>query len=328
MPLRIRKTSRRFKLATRRRRRITNIKDIGNKKKRRQVWKLRRIDNIKAKKTEYFKRRALRKVGGFKAAPYKIHTQETKKIADETVINGYEEEIEGDHKIDEFSKHFSGLREPKILITTSNGDPYVKTKKLINELLDVFPDAKYFQRRCFTISNIIKQANKKNYTSIIVIHQDKNNFGHYGYCRGAHKLLHVALPNGPTAFFRLSSIKTRRQIYKGSLSTAHRPELILSNFTSRLGVRLGRMLGTLFDQRAEFRGRQVVTFRNQRDFIFFRRHRYVFCENGKDCELQELGPRFTLKLIYLHHGLFNPKYAKYEWKWHEDMGLQKLKWYN
>lgn len=114
----------------------------------------------------------------------------------------------------------------------------------------------------------------------------------------------------------------------GAVSTAHRPEMILSNFSSRLGVRLGRMLGTLFDQRAEFRGRQVVTFRNQRDFVFFRRHRYMFIEEGQDCEIQELGPRFTLKLVYLHEGLFNPREANYEWKWHEDMGLEKLRWYN
>lgn len=88
------------------------------------------------------------------------------------------------------------------------------------------------------------------------------------------------------------------------------------------------MLATMFDQRAEFKGRQVVTFRNQRDFVFFRRHRYEFGKDGKDVELQELGPRFTLKLQYLHEGLFDPKYAEYEWKWHEDMGLQKLKWHN
>jgi len=88
------------------------------------------------------------------------------------------------------------------------------------------------------------------------------------------------------------------------------------------------MFATLFDQRAEFRGRQVVTLRNQRDYIFFRRHRYMFYEEGKNVEIQEIGPRFTLKLMYLHQGLFDPDHAEYEWKWNEDMGLEKLKWYN
>jgi len=34
----------------------------------------------------------------------------------------------------------------------------------------------------------------------------------------------------------------------------------------------------LFPQKPEFKGRRVVTFHNQRDFIFFRHHRYVFEE--------------------------------------------------
>jgi len=248
-----------------------------------------------------------------------------KRIKDETMIEGVDEEIENDYAMDEFSAHFSNLTQPKICLTTSFR-PLKKTLAFINELLDVFPDAKYFTRRQFSIKHIVQQAILKKFTSIIIINDDKNDIGYRGYCRGPHKLLHIALPNGPTAYYRLSSIKTRSQIYRGTVSTAHRPELILSNFQTRLGVRLGRMLATFFDQRAEFHGRQVVTFRNQRDFVFFRRHRYVFTEKGKECELQELGPRFTLKLIYIHEGLFDPKYANYEWKWNEDMGLQKLKW--
>lgn len=312
--------------AVRKGKRFVHVNQIKNKSKRCQVWKKRKTQISRIKRRAYFKRRQIRKKYGFEAAPYKIHTQETKRIPDETIVEGFDEEIEGDHAMDEFSSHFTGLTQPKICLTTSIR-PLKGSLEFINELLDVFPDAKYFTRRKFTIKTIVQQAIKKKYTSLIVIHDDKNNRGYRGFCRGAHKLLHVSLPNGPTAFYRLTSIKKRGQIYRGALSTAHRPELILSNFSTRLGVRLGRMCATLFDQRAEFRGRQVVTLRNQRDFVFFRRHRYIFTDGGQDCELQELGPRFTLKLIYLHEGLFDPKYAQYEWKWHEDMGNLKLKWH-
>eukprot|EP01084_Bolivina_argentea_P176670 305671_1 len=275
-------------LSVRRGRRIININQIKNKSKRRQVWATRKVELNRLKRRAYFKRRKLRKQYGFAAAPYKIHTQESKRIPDETTINGYDAEIEGDHAMDEFSSHFSGIGQPKICITTSIR-PLKKTLQFINELLDVFPDSKYFTRRKFTIKSIVQQSIKHKYTSLIVIHDDRNNRGERGFCRGPHKLLHVALPNGPTAFYRLTSIKKRTQIYRGCVSTAHRPELILSNFSTRLGVRLGRMMGTMFDQRAEFRGRQVVTLRNQRDFVFFRRHRYMFTDKGQDCELQELG---------------------------------------
>ena len=84
--------------------------------------------------------------------------------------------------------------------------------------------------------------------------------------------------------------------------TGHRPELILNNFNTRLGKRLGRMIAALFPLDPQFKGRRVVTCHNQRDFLFFRHHRYIFEEGKKKrdgpvrARLQELGPQFTLKL--------------------------------
>ena len=95
------------------------------------------------------------------------------------------------------------------------------------------------------------------------------------------------------------------------------------------------MLGSLFSHDAEFQGRQVVTFHNQRDYIFVRHHRYIFEEKKKKAKkkkaeekepqkplglkdrvkarLQELGPRFTLKLRWLQEGTFDPQFGEYEW---------------
>ena len=61
-------------------------------------------------------------------------------------------------------------------------------------------------------------------------------------------------------------------------ATEHKPELILNNFGTRLGRRVGRMFASLFCQDPTFKGRRAITFHNQRDFIFFRHHRYVFEE--------------------------------------------------
>eukprot|EP01084_Bolivina_argentea_P198931 340487_1 len=216
-------------LAVRRGRRVVHVNQIKNKTKRRQVWSTRKVELNRVKRRAYFKRRQLRKKYGFEAAPYKIHTQESKRVPDETIIDGYDAEIEGDHAMDEFSSHFSNITQPKICITTSVR-PLKGTLGFVNELLDVFPDAKYFTRRRFTIKSIVQQSIKRKYTGLIMIHDDRNNRGAKGFCRGAHKLLHVALPNGPTAFYRLTSVKKRNQIYRGAVSTAHRPELILSNF--------------------------------------------------------------------------------------------------
>jgi len=77
----------------------------------------------------------------------------------------------------------------------------------------------------------------------------------------------------------------------------------------------------------------VVTLHNQRDYIFFRRHRYVFREkrgseksivgtDGKVVKgvedikagLQELGPRFTLKLRRVDRGIQWKSGQEWEWK--------------
>eukprot|EP00268_Persea_americana_P041252 TRINITY_DN4106_c0_g1_i2.p1 TRINITY_DN4106_c0_g1~~TRINITY_DN4106_c0_g1_i2.p1 ORF type:complete len:134 (+),score=14.42 TRINITY_DN4106_c0_g1_i2:292-693(+) len=131
------------------------------------------------------------------------------------------------------------------------------------------------------------------------------------------------------------------------------PELVLNNFTTRLGHRVGRMIQSLFPQDPNFRGRRVVTFHNQRDFIFFRHHRYIFegkeskkpdpknklaksVKNSKGekvsqenviARLQECGPRFTLKLISLQHGTFDTKGGEYEWVHKPDMDTSRRRFF-
>jgi len=95
------------------------------------------------------------------------------------------------------------------------------------------------------------------------------------------------------------------EIYHHGNPTDHNPELILNNFNSKAGRRIGRFFASLFPQNPEFKGRRVITFHNQRDFIFFRHHRYIFKDEGTDVALQEVGPRFTLKLKTLQLGTFD-----------------------
>ena len=120
--------------------------------------------------------------------------------------------------------------------------------------------------------------------------------------------------------------------------TEHNPEIILNNFTTRLGRRFGRFLGSMYPGKKlkidynnlaapQFEGRRVITFHNQRDYIFVRQHRYLF-ENSKKARLQELGPRFTLKPRYLQVGTFNTINAEYEWKFnHKQIETGRRKWF-
>ncbi|KAJ1670215.1 Ribosome production factor 1 [Spiromyces aspiralis] len=153
------------------------------------------------------------------------------------------------------------------------------------------------------MKRIIQYCNHHDYTDILVVKEDHKEPTH---------LIHIHLPNGPTAYYRLTTIVSSKKIEGHARATAHKPELILNRFETRLGHTIGRMFAALFPQVPQFEGRQVVTFHNQRDFIFFRRHRYIF-KSGKKASLQEIGPRFTLKLRWLQKGTYDPQNGEFEW---------------
>lgn len=157
----------------------------------------------------------------------------------------------------------------------------------------------------------------------------------------------IHLPAGPTAYFKLTSFRPSHAIHNHGRCTSHEPELILNNFNTRLGRTVGRMFASLFPQIPAFKGRQVVTFHNQRDFIFIRRHRYIFSNkettvkdddnedgNGKkktkqvaNVTLQELGPRFTLKLQWVQKGTFDAKFGDFEWVFRPEMETSRRKFF-
>jgi ribosome production factor 1 len=48
--------------------------------------------------------------------------------------------------------------------------------------------------------------------------------------------------DGPTTMFKLSSLKLGQEIRGGATCSDHQPELILNNFNTRVGHRLGDLL--------------------------------------------------------------------------------------
>nr|ASF90190.1 hypothetical protein SPAR05813 [Bartheletia paradoxa] len=183
---------------------------------------------------------------------------------------------------------------PKILITT--GPKACKdTYEFCDELVGVFPGSEFIRRKRgkgFELGKIAGWCAKRGYSDLMVVNEDHKT-------PNAITLIH--LPNGPTAYFKLTSIQLSQAITGHARPTPHTPELILNNFATRLGHHVGRMFQSLFPHVPEFEGRQAVTLHVQRDFIFFRRHRYMF-KNTERTALQEIGPRFTLKLRWLKKG--------------------------
>lgn len=197
---------------------------------------------------------------------------------------------------------------PKILITTSKR-PSKNTYSFAKELIQLFPYSTFVKRGVqFEIDKISEYCIKRNYTTLIVINENrkvpgilylsislyiKNQIDH---------LIIIHLPIGPSFYFTLSSIKPISCIYQHGHATSHIPELIINNFITPLGSTVEYMFRSLFPTQPEIEGRQVVTIHNQRDFIFVRKHRYIF-KNDVKVSLQELGPQFTLKLRRIERGI-------------------------
>ncbi|RWR86543.1 ribosome production factor 1 [Cinnamomum micranthum f. kanehirae] len=320
---------------------------IKNKEKRSAVHaKLKHDKKIEKKKKAKLRdaahKRALEL--GEEPPPKKIpRTIENARELDETVCKPDDEELFAGNDADEFSTVLKRESTPKILITTCRFNS-TRGPAFIEELLSVIPNAHYYKRGTYELKKIVEYANKKEFTSMIVVHTNR---------REPDALLIINLPDGPTAHFKLSRLVLRRDIKNHGNPTTHMPELVLNNFTTRLGHRVGRMIQSLFPQDPNFRGRRVVTFHNQRDFIFFRHHRYIFegkeskkpdpknklakiVKNSKGenisqenviARLQECGPRFTLKLISLQHGTFDTKGGEYEWVHKPDMDTSRRRFF-
>ncbi|KAL6265244.1 hypothetical protein P5V15_002165 [Pogonomyrmex californicus] len=237
------------------------------------------------------------------------HTIESLREKDETMIIGdlddeANQEIKAEFEQDEFAAYYKQEYEPKVLITYAD-NPNRKTRIFGRELTRIIPNSISLYRNRSGVKKMVKSATARNFTDIVIVNEDQ--------CK-PNGLLIIHLPDGPTAHFKLSNVKITTDLKRNHKEfTEHRPEVILNNFTTRLGFTIGRMLGALFHYQPEFKGRRAVTFHNQRDYIFFRHHRYEFnLQTGKP-RLRELGPRFTLKLRSLQHGTFDSKYGDYEW---------------
>lgn len=317
---------------------------IKNKEKRSAVHaKLKQQKKLdkrkKAKAREALEKRALEL--GEELPPKKVpRTIENTRELDETVCKPDDEELFAGNDADEFSSVLNLEHTPKILITTCRFNS-TRGPAFISDLLSVIPNAHYYKRGTYDLKKIVEYARNKDFTSVIIVHTNR---------REPDALLVIGLPDGPTAHFKLSKLILRKDIKNHGNPTSHKPELVLNNFTTRLGHRIGRLIQSLFPQDPNFHGRRVVTFHNQRDFIFFRHHRYIF-ENkeskqsdskgkkGKESKdekvsqerviarLQECGPRFTLKLISLQHGTFDSKGGEYEWVHKPEMDTSRRRFF-
>lgn len=302
---------------------------IGNKQQRAKVWarekKEKRVDKDKRKEGRRKKRSRqhdlLRDGGELGEGLEPVlapRTLESTREEEPTRVLASDAEILNDERDDEFAAHeyrelngapHPDFTAPKVLVTT-RPRPSKELFRFVGDLISVVPNAFFYPRRHFSVQDICKKGSQHGFSHVIVLSERAKK------CNG---LILSKLPHGPTAFFKVSNVQVSATVPGAGRSTKHQPEILLNNFTTRLGRRVGRMLSSLFYSKPAFPGRQCVTFHNQRDYIFVRHHRYIFEERGDKrkkkviARLQELGPRFTLRLRWLQDGTFDTKFGAYEW---------------
>lgn len=288
-----------------------SLKGIKNKQRRQRIFAQLKQDKSKQKhkdRAERAKEERLNPELKEKRLEENVpDTLENKRVYDETIGA----EIEGEDEFLEFFKQ--GQLEPKILLTTSE---YAKKAayEFSDILLDFLPNTTFIKRKPeYSMKDMAKYCAEKDFTDLVVINEDKKK---------VTGITFIHLPEGPTFYFSITNIVDTKQIYGHGRATGHIPELILNNFNSRIGNTIGRLFQSLFPKRPEIQGRQVITLHNQRDYIFFRRHRYLF-KNEEKVGLQELGPQFTLKLRRIQKGVR----GETVWEHRPDMERDKKKFY-
>ncbi|QHS73727.1 rRNA-binding ribosome biosynthesis protein RPF1 [Saccharomyces paradoxus] len=236
-------------------------------------------------------------------------TIENTRVYDETINR----EVEGDE--DDLMRYFnSNSNEPPKIFLTTNVNAKKSAYEFANILIEVLPNVTFVKRKFgYKLKEISDICIKRNFTDIVIINEDKKK---------VTGLTFIHLPEGPTFYFKLSSFVEVKKIVGHGRPTSHIPELILNNFQTRLGQTVGRLFQSILPQNPDIEGRQVITLHNQRDYIFFRRHRYVFKDNER-VGLQELGPQFTLKLKRLQRGIKEET----EWEHKPEMDKEKKKFY-
>lgn len=163
-------------------------------------------------------------------------------------------------------------QDPQILITTSINSTLHKEADILTGL---FPNSTYIRRtqhvhaHKYSVKEIAGFAAARGYTALVILMQAEHE-------KKPDGLDIVTLPDGPHFHFSVSNWIEGKKLPRHATDTGHYPELILNQFKTPLGILTAHLFKNLFPAKPELEGRQVLTLHNQRDYIFVRRHRYVF----------------------------------------------------
>ena len=204
------------------------------------------------------------------------------------------------HVDDEYGD--AGLLDPRVCITTSR-DPSSRLKQFAKEVKLLIPNSTRINRGNNRVDTLMESCKQQEFSDVVIVQETRGEPDGLVVCH---------LPLGPTAFFTLSSAVLRHDLDPPAapMSEAY-PHIILNNFNTALGQRVGNILKCLFPvPRPD--SQRVVTFSNDGDFISFRHHMYNKVSHDT-VHLHEVGPRFEMRLYQIRLGTLEQKEADNEY---------------
>lgn len=223
---------------------------------------------------------------------------------------------------DEYAE-LSGIVDPRVLITTSR-DPSTRLSAFAKEVRLLLPTSVRLNRGNLILPNLVQSAQASGMSDMILLHEH----------RGIPTAMTIShFPHGPTASFSLHNVVLRHDIPNSSRGTVSEsyPHLIFEGFTSKLGLRVVKILKHIFPPREAITsksklGSRVITFKNVEDSIEVRHH--VFVQTGyQSVELAEVGPRITLRCFEIRGGTLDNKDGDIEWQLHQYVRTSRKKDY-
>ncbi len=251
--------------------------------------------------TMFEKKRKIREaLAAQKDVPTEIKRDEREKLMHEIELEDEVSKLPSSHVDDEYA--LAKYQDPKVLITSSR-DPSQRLLQFVKEVRLLIPNSKRMNRGNIVIKDLVRLCHDHAFTDLVILH------AHKGEPDG---MIVSHFPFGPTVYFGLTNVILRHDIQGkvDPMSEAY-PHIILHNFTTTLGKRLGEVIKHLFPM-PKADSKRVLTFANQNDYIVFRHHNYEK-EGEHKVNLMEVGPRFDLKPFQIKLGTLDQVEAPIEW---------------
>lgn len=196
----------------------------------------------------------------------------------------------------------AGLLEPRVCVTTSR-DPSSRLKQFVKEVKLLVPNSVRINRGNNRVDELMESCRQSEFTDVIIVQETRGEPDGLVVCH---------LPMGPTAFFSLSNAVLRHDLDPPAAPMSEAvPHIILHNFNTDLGKRVGNILKCLFPV-PRHDTKRVITFANDNDFISFRHHMYSKPAHDS-VTLHEVGPRFEMRLYQIRLGTLEQKEADNEY---------------